>query len=267
MSKLSKFFIFSSACMSMLVPLQGDIDKANSSPLQYNLVAGLPDIYLDPFSERIGHTWASGHVWDKPLIQKFYALLAAHADAFVVMDLGAQTGSFSLLAKYFPYSDWYAFEPIVEAADTLKANLRLNDIKNVTVYQMAASDSAGWTTLKMPMQNAWGLATVGSNVLRFDPVAERDIECIDLDSFVAANNIDKVHFMKLDTEGWEFHILCGAKNLIIRDRPVILMEYNETNMQQCHTKKAEIDAFLRDMGYEWALISSEDILCLPVEQL
>jgi len=232
--------------------------------LVYNLVEGLPNIYLTPFSEKIGHTWDQGVVWDKPLIKKFYSRLAMHDPFFVVIDLGAQTGSFSLLAKYFPHSRWYAFEPIKEAADTLKTNLFLNHIQNVSVYQMAASDYSGQAILKLPPNlNGWGLATIGSNVLRFTPDGERSIDCIDLDSFIVSNSIEKVDFMKLDTEGWELYILKGAKNLIMRDQPVILMEYNETNMKQCNVRKEEINDFLQTMGYEWELISSEDILCIP----
>ena len=88
---------------------------------------------------------------------------------------------------------------------------------------------------------------------------------MDLDSFVVANSIDKVHFMKIDTEGWELYILKGAKNLILRDRPIILMEYNETNMRQCNVEKKDIDRLLQEMGYEWKLISSEDVLCTPIQ--
>jgi FkbM family methyltransferase len=233
--------------------------------LKYNLVEGLPDIYITPFSERIGHTWVNGVVWDKPLIEKFYSILESHNNHFVVIDLGAQTGSFSLLAKYFPNSNWYAFEPIEEACNALKTNLFLNNINNVVVYQMAASNSSGWTTLKMPNIGAWGLSTIGSNVLRFTPINERKIQCIDLDSFVFNNHIEKVHFMKLDTEGWELYILKGAKNLIIRDRPIILMEYNETNMKQCDVLKEDIKNFLQAANYEWELISNEDILCTPIK--
>ena len=233
--------------------------------LSYNLVEGLPNISLHPFSEAIGHTWVSGVVWDKPLIGKFYSVLAAHKGFFVILDLGAQTGSFSLLAKYFPNSHWHAFEPIEEAANTLKANLLLNAIHNVSVYQMAASDSSGWALLKMPPQNAWGLATLGEKALRFKPAGERRIECVDLDSFVAAHQIQKVDFMKLDTEGWELYILKGAANLIKRDHPIILMEYNQTNMAQCHVLPEEIQQFLQASGYEWKYISSEDLLCVPIK--
>ena len=118
--------------------------EKKSESLVYNLVDGLPDICISPITEKIGVTWSNGYIWDKPLIQKFYSRLPAD-DFFIVFDLGAQTGSFSLLAKYFPNSSWYAFEPLQEAADTLKENLLLNDIHNVSVYQIAASDFSGKT--------------------------------------------------------------------------------------------------------------------------
>lgn len=261
MTKTSKYFLNVLLSVSLAPLIQANNNPNNNDQiLKYNLVNGLSDIYITPITEKIGHTWTNGDVWDKPLIQKFYSLLPKN-DYFVAIDLGAQTGSFSLLAKFFPQSRWYAFEPIEEAATALKENLGLNDIHNVSVYQMAASNFSGKTTLKMPAMNAWGLSTIGSNVQRFTPVMERTIECIDLDSFIDAQQIEKVHFMKLDTEGSELYILRGAVKMIMRDHPVILMEYNETNMKQCGILKQDVDNFLTEMGYEWALISSEDILC------
>jgi len=234
-----------------------------SQKLEYNLVEGRENIYIDPHSEKIGHTWSDGNVWDKSLIQKFCSMLPTDK-FFVALDLGAQTGSFSLLAKYFPNSAWHAFEPIKEAVDTLKKNLQLNNIKNVSVYQMAASDFSGKTILRMPGMNEWGLSTIGPNLLRCGVAMEREITCIDLDRFVVTEHIEKVHFMKLDTEGSELAILRGARQMIKRDHPIILMEYNETNMKQCNVRKQEIDDFLTEMGYKWTLVSSEDILCIPV---
>lgn len=266
MESLLRVFIHILIC-SISLSIYGNMPDfnigKNTKKLKYNLVNGLPDIYLDPFTEKIGHTWAHGYVWDKPLIEKFYSLLPRN-ESFVVLDLGAQTGSFTLLAKYFPNSFWYAFEPIQEAASTLKENLILNDIHNVWVHQLAASDFYGQTTLKLPAMNAWGLATLGSNVLRFDTLTERTIDCVDLDSFVDNQHIQRVHFMKLDTEGSEFRILRGAKKMIMRDHPIILMEYNEMNLNQCGASKQDIDNFLKEMGYVWKLVSSEDILCIPI---
>lgn len=241
----------------------GNIIEQRNNRLRYNLVEGLPDIYITAQTEKIGHTWSHSIVWDKPLIQKFYSILPAN-DFFVVIDLGAQTGSFSLLAKYFPNSAWYAFEPIKEAIDVLKDNLKLNNIQNVAVFMVAVTDFSGKITLNMPAMNEWGLSTIGQNVLRFTPCIQREVECIDLDSFVEAKQIPKVHFMKLDTEGAEYFILSGARRMIMRDHPIMIMEYNEINMKQCGICKQDIDNLLAELGYEWRLISSEDILCVPI---
>ncbi len=257
--KLLRFFTYFLLCLTPLFHLH-----ASNAPLRYNLVEGQPAIYITPFTQKIGQTWfANGNVWEKHLIQKFYSLLPTH-DHFVAIDLGAQTGAFSLLAKYFPNSTWYAFEPIKEAAVELQKNLVLNNIPNVFVFQMAAADFCGKTTIKMPGMNNWGLATIGSNVQRFDTVEERQIECIDLDSFVDAQQINKVHFMKIDTEGAELLILRGAKKMLLRDHPTIVMEFNETNMKQCGVHKADIETFLHEVGYTWKLISNEDLLCTPI---
>jgi FkbM family methyltransferase len=237
--------------------------KLTRTVLRYNLVDGLGDIIINPDSEKIGHTWSKGSIWEKPLIQKFYSLLPID-QYFVAFDLGAQTGCFSLLAKYFPNSAWYAFEPIQEAAELLKDNLAINNIHNVFVHQVAVARFAGTSTLNMPDMGNWGLSTLGPNPLRFKPTITRKINCIDLDSFVDTHQIPKVHFMKLDTEGAELPILLGARRMIARDCPIILMEYNEINMAQCGVLKHEVNDFLTEMGYEWQLISSEDILCTPI---
>ena len=236
--------------------------KANHM-IPYNLITGLPNIYITPGSEKIGHTWSKGNVWEKHLIEKFYSLLPPN-EYFVVLDLGAQTGCFSLLAKYFPHSRWYSFEPIYEAATELQKNLALNNISNVYVHQVAVTNYSGKTTLNMPAMEEWGLSTIGENVQRFATVMKREIECIDLDSFVQKHNIKKVDFMKLDTEGSELSILQGAKKTIERDRPIILMEYQEINMKQCNVLKKEVNEFLSALGYERKLVSTEDILCTPV---
>lgn len=233
--------------------------------LSYNLVQGLPNIYITPQTERIGHTWVNGNVWEKPLIRKFYDLLAARNEPLVVMDIGAQTGCFSLLAKFLPHTTWYSFDALEHAANALKDNVYINDIDNVHVHHVALSDFSGQVTLKLPEMNAWGLATIGDNPLRFDPIYQTVVDCIKLDDFVKDNAINKVHFMKLDTEGAELSILRGAQEMIKRDHPIILMEYNETNMKQCGVTKDQVNAFLIQMGYQWELVSSEDILCIPID--
>lgn len=233
---------------------------------KYNLVSGLPDIYITDKTESIGETWKMGRVWDKPLIEKFYTLLKNRADFFVVFDVGAQTGSFTLLSKFFPNSHWYSFEPIQEAVGELVANFQLNEIPNVEVCQVCISDRCGEAALKLPLDSHWGLATLGSGKLRFTKYEERLSPCIFLDQFVLANDIAKVNFIKIDTEGWEFFVLKGAQSVIKRCRPTILMEFNQDNLRQCGVKEEDLFSFLREQGYTWQAAGDDDLLCTPAEK-
>lgn len=229
----------------------------------YNLVYGSPDILISEQAEHLGRTWINGEVYDKPLINRFYGILSEKKEPFVVLDIGAQTGCFSLLSKFCPNSHWYAFEAIQEAADILSNLLEANDIHNVTVCPVAVSNQPGSALLKLPSDNHWGLSTLGADPLRFGEYATRSVECIDLDSFVAKEKISKVDFIKIDVEGWELFVLQGGREMIKRDRPIILMEFNGNNMAQCHVSPDQVTALLADLGYQWELISSEDILCTP----
>jgi len=253
---------FCITCMTTL--LNNTTIATDTGIVSYSLIEGLPDITIVKEAESIGQTWINGTVWEQSLIQKFYELLPKDVP-IVVLDIGAQTGAFSLMAKYLPYSTWYAFEPIHEAAHVLQQNLILNDIHNVIVHQTAVADFNGTAKLTMPHKEQWGLATIGPNILRFSPQGTREVACIDLDTFVALHNIKKVDFIKMDTEGAEFLILRGGYQMLMRDHPIILMEYYEKNMQQCNVHKDDIHAFLEILGYSWQLVSNADILCIPLK--
>jgi len=257
-----KFFLHTSLISLPLLGTQMDLSEKGVNTKTYNLVYDQPNILITEEAEKLGCSWKNGEVWDKPLINRFYSLLKNRTGPVTVLDIGAQTGTFTLLSKFLPGSKWYAFEPIKEAADILQLNLRLNNIKNVEVYPYAISNRSGRDILKLPEYSQLGLATLGRKPLRFNQFTCREIECLELDIFISEKNISKVDFIKIDTEGWEFFVLQGGKKMLTRDRPVILMEFNPVNMRQCGIYRRQIVELLNDLNYEWELLF-EDIICTP----
>jgi hypothetical protein len=87
---------------------------------------------------------------------------------------------------------------------------------------------------------------------------------IPLDSLDLTN----VSFMKVDVDGCDDIFLDGAKNTILRNRPVIIMEIlggadidtatPEQKQMILHTKKK-----IADLGYSLYRVSVHDYLCLP----
>ena len=47
---------------------------------------------------------------------------------------------------------------------------------------------------------------------------------VSLDEYATENGIEKVHLMKIDTDGHELEVLSGARQLITNCRPRIVME-------------------------------------------
>ena len=125
----------------------------------------------------------------------------------------------------------------------LKENIKLNNITNVTTYDFGVSDKCGESVLNTSKGHN-GLHTMGANPLRFNDVVPISIKTITIDSL----NIDP-DFIKIDTEGWEYNILKGAEKTIKRCKPLMQIEWNETNMAQCNVNPTEVKDYVTSLGY------------------
>ena len=124
----------------------------------------------------------------------------------------------------------YANEVIAFEANPAVARFaRMVVPRNVEVVNVALSSAAGRATLKIPRGSKGDtideLATIESaNPLHRSDAASADIEMTRLDHFNVAN----CSFIKVDVEGHEEAVLEGAAKLIASQRPVLLIELDET---------------------------------------
>ena len=101
--------------------------------------------------------------------------------------------------------------------------------RNVEVVNVALSSASGRTTLKIP-RNTEGntideLATIESgNPLHSGDAAATNIDMKRLDDFAIAD----CSFIKIDVEGHEEAVLDGAANLIATQRPILMIELDES---------------------------------------
>ncbi len=74
------------------------------------------------------------------------------------------------------------------------------------------------------------------------------------------NNEGSIKLIKIDTQGHELGVLLSAKKIIIRDRPVILFEfeseYFESKSDESETKEALIQ-FFEGLNYEVFMNNAE----------
>ncbi len=111
------------------------------------------------------------------------------------------------------------FEPEPGNHRLLRANLLLNDCRNVIVEALALSNTAGDASLFLSGDNG------GDHRLHFSPGRRRrDIRTTTLDAYLGDRHVD---FIKIDTQGAEPLVLEGMRATIDRSRAhlCVLMEY------------------------------------------
>ena len=63
--------------------------------------------------------------------------------------------------------------------------------------------------------------------------------------------------IKLDVEGYEVKALRGARNLIRRCRPVLIVEVNPSALQRAGDSEAALLAIIEELGYEWKIMQPQ----------
>lgn len=201
----------------------------------------------------------NGKMWENNSIKQFFSCIDNNNN-YNIVDIGAQTGLYSLFAKYLPNSTFYSFEPFTDTYNCLNDNLKLNDIHNVKTFNFGISDKSG-TNILNTSKGHNGLHTMG-NPLRFNDIKPITINTTTLDDFFFSKNIP-VHFIKIDTEGWEYNILKGGENTIKKYKPIIQLEWNITNMKQCNTTEHELLSLLNKYKYYEKSTADEEKLFYP----
>ena len=145
-------------------------------------------------------------------------------DSGAVVDVGANAGIYSAIA--LQSRRWVAaFEPMPEEATRLR---RLIGTRGI-VHQVALSDRCGKATLHVPYVSDGIVTTRSSLEANVDAELEhRDIEVTvaTLDSF----GLSDIAFIKIDVEGHELSVLRGGVETIIRSRPNLLVEVEESRV-------------------------------------
>jgi FkbM family methyltransferase len=151
------------------------------------------------------------------------ALLRLVDRAGLTYDVGANIGIFTvpLGISLGASGKIVAFEPYPPNVARLRAHLTVNNVLNVDILPVAASDFDGEVELRVGTESA--RATTASGVAA--PKSRTLIvPCQKLDSVWRDSGEPMVALMKIDVEGSEVAVVRGASRLIESCRPVLLIE-------------------------------------------
>jgi FkbM family methyltransferase len=195
--------------------------------------------------------------WEPGLIRFFWGKIKDHTEP-MVLDIGASTGSYTLLAAHHSAMQVWAFEPQPHIARVLLANIDLNGLQaRAHAVNVALGNAIEQRFIHVPsLPTQAGLACLGEPK-RYTAWEDVPCDCLTLDHWMPPDlHID---FMKVDTEGAELFILRGGEKTIRRHKPGILMEYEPRNTAQFGYDVQEITQLLSSWGATIEKIGAGDI--------
>lgn len=171
----------------------------------------------------------------------------------VTLDIGANIGYYCALLHSLvgESGQVHAFEANPFTATLLRRSVAANGWQNVVLNNRAVSDKGGEVTVRA-MDVAGGLEADDLNLggwsLSETADGEWTIPAITIDDYVEENGLERVHFCKVDVEGFELKVLHGGKAVLKRFRPYLLMEMRADNAAD-HGRCIEMRAHLDELGY------------------
>jgi FkbM family methyltransferase len=170
-----------------------------------------------------------------------------------ILDIGANKGEWT---EYFlernSSVNAILYDPSVQAYNYLKEKFK--NTKNVQIIKKAVSDSPGNATFYEEPDLGETSSLVGSFSNKQSKTTVVEVSTIDLE--LERQNIQKVDYLKIDAEGYDFHVLKGATESLSK-RKITYLQF-EYNMPWAYAGTTLINAinFLESHNYEVFLLQT-----------
>lgn len=166
--------------------------------------------------------WLSGG-WEHDELLKWVKLCRCFHEG-VVLDVGANTGIYSLLAASVDGSrPIYAFEPIPTFAATLIDNAKRNGFANIVLSCTAVSYVNTVTEVAFPRRTGVFYSfSLQRDFYPNEPKQRCLVPTVALDTLNELRG--KVALIKIDVEGYEKAVFQGMTKLMEESRPILMFE-------------------------------------------
>jgi FkbM family methyltransferase len=218
-------------------------------------------VILNGKDDCVSYTIFTSKQWE-PHVQN--ALKRLVKPGHKVLTLGGHIGYHALLISKIvgETGKLFVFEPNPESLKFLKANMAINDVKNCTIYPMAAFSHKTSLSFNAIIDGNTG----SSHVDRKQNVPDNSenyitVDAINLDSMP---EIDSIDILQMDIEGAEYEAVIGAQKLIDNSpNLIVIQEYSPAWLK-------DIDSYLkfwRSRGYCIAQIRNSDLIEMTDDEL
>ncbi|PWH85320.1 FkbM family methyltransferase [Brumimicrobium oceani] len=166
----------------------------------------------------------------------------------VIFDVGANIGEFTInFNSEYPKSTIYAFEPFKKTFDFLEKSTR--ELSNVELFQHAVGDKNEKVEIELNSDDYSPQNSLLNKVTNSLKKTEL-ISVVTIDDFLKEKYIDKIDFLKIDTEGYEEQVLSGATESIKSGKiKIIYLEVGFSKLNLGNTNFLKLYETLENLNY------------------
>ena len=174
----------------------------------------------------------------------------------IVLDIGANLGIMTVhLAQNLPNSVIHAFEPMPDNQVIFKKIITKYKLKNVQFHEIALGDTDGKVQMILPEKDGakmQGLSHVKhESITEWNEGSEFEVVIKPLDQLFGD---EKIQGIKMDVENFEYFVLSGAKELLMKHKPIVYTElWDNENRQKCFN-------LLKELGYSTLVVKDDKLV-------
>jgi len=180
-----------------------------------------------------------------------------------LLDCGSNYGFYSFyVASLNLNNQSLAFEASPKTFNSFKANLELNNFRNIDYKNLAISEVSGKFISFYESHNDWESSATHN---KFKNNKTVNIETTTIDQELSKKDLSNfVVIIKLDIEGNEFNVIQGGKDTISKYEPLITIELSIYNFNNQNYNFNFFRNFLNDSKYK---IYDDELVPLNIETL
>lgn len=192
---------------------------------------------------------------------EFWFLSQVLQPGMTVVDAGANVGLYAVFCgrRVGPDGAVWAFEPSPREFAGLVDTVARNQAGVVRPVPVALSDRDGVAELRVAEAGHSGQSTLGGFAYPVGLAGTEAVPVRTLDTFVRTVGVARVDVVKMDVEGTELALIRGGREVIARDRPVILFEANDRALELQGASTAALLAELTGLGYELYTLADDGL--------
>ena len=186
-------------------------------------------------------------------IEKFSKL-----NKIFLLDCGANYGFYSFYTGSLSAENQIiAFEASINTSKEFKANLALNNFKNIKIKNLAVTNKENEFLKFNESIKDWESSLTDNSFIKSNSL---QIKTTKIDYILKNEKLDEYHlFIKLDIEGNEFDAIKGSLDTIQKYSPLIIIEFSKYNLDNNRDNLNFLEFFLEKFDYSIYTTNSNKI--------